>query len=405
MGRFSERLREDIAERRSAQRHLGLYADQLERANDQLGRSVERLEAIGEIARAVGDEPDLERVLSLVLAHAREIVAAQTVAVYLLDGSDLVAVATDGLPSDLRRRLPVAGPLFQQVLSDGRARRATAAEHPSELAQLRPQSRTAILAPLAYRGDVAGVLVGLDRADGRPFDAEDEELLMSVAASAATAVATVRSVAEARLRVSLEASEQARARWARELHDETLQGLTGARMVLSAGLARDHLEALREAAQAADGHLGEEIRKLRELIAELRPAALDDLGLGPAIDSLAKRQAATGRFSMATEVVLDGQERLSRDTENAIYRIVQEALNNAVKHADARSVRLRVEQFADHLEISVEDDGRGFDPDCVREGFGITGMRERALLEGGRLTVTSSDGGPTAVTADLPLPA
>ena len=71
------------------------------------------------------------------------------------------------------------------------------------------------------------------------FEDEDEQLLMSIAASAATAVATARSVAAARLRLSLEAADQARARWARELHDETLQGLTGVRMVLSAGLARD----------------------------------------------------------------------------------------------------------------------------------------------------------------------
>jgi signal transduction histidine kinase len=404
VGRFSERLREDIAQRRSAQRHLGLYADQLERANHHLVRSVERLEAIGEIARAVGDETDLERVLSLVLTHAREIVAAETVVVYLLEGSELVAVATDGLPGDLRRRVPATGSLLGEVLNGGGARRATGDAPGSGLPRLRPHTRTAIFAPLAVRGEIVGVLAGLDRADGQPFEADDEELLMSVAASAATAVTTVRSVAAARLRVSLEASEQARARWARELHDETLQGLTGARMVLSAGLARDQLGPLRAAAQTADSHLGEEIRKLRELIAELRPAALDDLGLGPAIESLAKRQATIGSFSMAVELDLDGRERLGRDTENAIYRIVQEALNNAVKHAGARSVRLRVRALPDRVRISVEDDGCGFDPARAPAGFGITGMRERALLEGGELTVTSTVGGPTAVTAVLPLP-
>ena len=127
---------------------------------------------------------------------------------------------------------------------------------------------------------------------------------MSVAASAATAVATARSVAAARLRLSVEAADQARARWARELHDETLQGLTGVRMVLSAGLARDDFDALRRAAETADAHLAEEMRKLRDLIAELRPAALDDLGLGPAIESLAKRQAAIGGFAVELDVEL-----------------------------------------------------------------------------------------------------
>ncbi len=90
-----------------------------------------------------------------------------------------------------------------------------------------PGAGEALLVPLIFRGETLGVLAGIDREDGRAFDDEDEQLLMSVAASAATAVATARSVAAERLRLSLEAAEQARARWARELHDETLQGLTG----------------------------------------------------------------------------------------------------------------------------------------------------------------------------------
>jgi len=403
VGRFSERLRQDVLERRRAERYLSLYADQLERANHHLARSVERLEAIGEIARALGDETDLERVLSLILAHGREIVAARALVVYLLDGDELAAAGTDALPDDLERRVPVAGSLLGEVVRTRRPCRATADATRSHLSQL-GAARTAIVVPLVFRGEVLGVLAGIDNPDGRAFEAEDEELLMSVAASAATAVATVRSVAAARLRLSLEAADQARARWARELHDETLQGLTGARMVLSAGLARGELGALQQAAESADAHLGEEVRKLRALIAELRPAALDDLGLGPAIESLAKRQAAIGRFSVDVKVALNGTERLARDTENAIYRIAQEALNNAAKHAHASLVSVRVDQAADHLEISVRDDGCGFEPERVQGGFGLTGMRERAVLEGGHLSITSSDGGPTCVTAVLPLP-
>jgi signal transduction histidine kinase len=258
--------------------------------------------------------------------------------------------------------------------------------------------------PLVFRGEPLGVLAGINGEGEREFGEEDEQLLMSVAASAATAVATARSVAAARLRLSVEAADQARARWARELHDETLQGLTGARMVLSAGIARGDLDALRSASAAADAHLAEEMRKLRDLIAELRPAALDDLGLGPAIESLAKRQAAIGGFGVQLDVELESDRRLNRDTETAIYRIVQEALSNAVKHAGAAGVSLRVTQLPDRVQVAVEDDGGGFDPDAVHAGFGLTGMRERALLAGGRLWVTSAEGGPTRVAAVLPLP-
>ncbi len=182
------------------------------------------------------------------------------------------------------------------------------------------------------------MLAGINGDGERAFDEEDEQLLMSVAASAATAVATARSVAAARLRLSVEAADQARARWARELHDETLQGLTGVRMVLSAGLARDDGAALRRAADTADAHLGEEMRKLRDLIAELRPAALDDLGLGPAIESLAKRQAAIAGFAVDVAVDLESERRLAPDTETAIYRI---APGGAEQRGQARRRRAR----------------------------------------------------------------
>jgi signal transduction histidine kinase len=404
VGRYSERLRQDIVRRRDAQRDLALYADQLEDSNRGLARSVERLEAFAEIARAVGGETDLDRVLSLILAHGREIVTARTLMVYLPDGKELVAVRGSAARSDSQPRLSVTGSLAGEVMQSRRPRRLGSEASPDQLNQLSPDARAAILVPLVFRGETLGVLAAVNGSEQRPFQEEDEQLLMSVAASAATAVATARSVAAARLRLSLEAADKARARWARELHDETLQGLIGARMVLTAGLAGKDPQALRHAAESADAHLGEEMRKLRDLIAELRPAALDDLGLGPAIESLARRQAAIGGFSVDVELELGPDRRLARDTETAIYRIVQEALSNAVKHARAERATLRVRHREDRVEITVEDDGEGFDPTQVPAGFGLTGMRERALLTGGRLNVLSEAGGPTCVTAVLPLP-
>src|SRR5207253_10937416 len=129
----------------------------------------------------------------------------------------------------------------------------------ARLRQLARDATAAFRVPLFFRGEPLGVLAGINGPGERAFSEEDEQLLMSVAASAATAVATARSVAAARLRLSVEAADQARARWARELHDETLQGLTGVRMVLSAGLARDDLAALHGAAETADAHLAEEM--------------------------------------------------------------------------------------------------------------------------------------------------
>jgi signal transduction histidine kinase len=400
VGHFSERLRQDIAARRRAQHHLAVYADQLERANEHLAQSVLRLEAFADIARAVGGETNLERVLGLILAQGQEIIGARRLLIWLPDGDELVAVSPAPEP---RARLPRHGSLAGEVLASERPRRLTAEQYPAELAELRPDASAAILVPLVFRGEALGVLAGIDRTDGREFQQEDEQLLLSVAASAATAVATARSVAAERLQLSLAAAEQARARWARELHDETLQGLTGVRMVLGAGLAREDSAALRRAAESADAHLAAEMRSLRDLITELRPAALDDLGLGPAIESLAKRQAAAGGFNVTVELELDAAAR-PRETEITIYRVVQEALSNIVKHADAERAFVAVRQSAARIDLTVQDDGRGFVPTDTREGFGLAGMRERALLVGAQLTVTSSAGGPTCVSASLPVP-
>jgi signal transduction histidine kinase len=403
VGRFSDRLRNDIAERRRAQRDLSLYAEQLGRANQQLAQSVERLEAFAEIARAVGGETDLERVLSLILAHGREILAARRLLVCLPDGEQLVAITYDRRSAQEQLRFAVHDSLGGGVLCSGEPLRVTREDRAAGLEQLLPGAAAALLVPLRFRGETLGVLAGIDRNDGRPFDDEDEQLLLSVATSAATAVATARSVAAERLRLSIDAAEQARARWARELHDQTLQGLTGARMVLSAGLAREDPGALRRAAETADAYIGVEMRSLRDLITELRPAALDDLGLGPAIESLATRQAAAAGFALDMDVEL-GVSARPREVEDTIYRIVQEALSNVARHSEAQRARLHVHQLPQRVEVTVQDDGCGFVVGGPSEGFGLIGMRERAHLLGGELSLSSARGGPTSVRVVLPLP-
>jgi GAF domain-containing protein len=134
------------------------------------------------------------------------------------------------------------------------------------------ESGRALIAPLLFRGDPLGVVVALDRVgDPGRFDVEHQRLLEAFAASAATGVATARSMAEERLQNTIDAAEQERSRWARELHDETLQALAVLRMGLSSALREDSPEALEEAGQAAVGQIDGEIDKLRRLITELRP--------------------------------------------------------------------------------------------------------------------------------------
>jgi signal transduction histidine kinase len=264
----------------------------------------------------------------------------------------------------------------------------------------------AVLAALSFRSETFGVVALIDRLsdDGPAFDEEDEELLESVAASAATAVITAQSVARERLRDSIAASDEARRRWARELHDETLQGLAGLRMLLSSALRTGSPDKLRDAVGDAVDLTKGEIDSLRGLIAELRPAALDELGLEPALEHLAERSAATGiEVSTRFELTSRSPSRLAPETESTIYRVVQEALTNVAKHAGAEHVEVAVERSNGSVHVQVTDDGCGFDPgapDCT--GLGLVGMRERVELAGGALAIESQPAGPTVVRALVP---
>jgi len=148
-----------------------------------------------------------------------------------------------------------------------------------------------------------------------------------------------------------------------------------------------------------------EIANLRAIITELRPAALDELGLGVAIEALLDRHREQSGFQVDGQLTLPGpaaeEERLGQDLETTAYRMVQEALTNIAKHARAEQVRVLVSVSDGELRIEVQDDGVGFDPDSSDVGFGLAGMHERASLAGGTLSVESGRHG-TLVRASLP---
>ncbi|MET0817014.1 MAG: GAF domain-containing protein [Solirubrobacteraceae bacterium] len=378
------RLHEDAARRRA-----------------EAERAVRRLEATSAIARAVGSETDLEHVLELIVKRGRALLDARAVVLLLAESEQLQLAAGAGQVSStaIGSRFPLAGSAAGEVLFSGRPRRLD--DVPSQLGQLGISgATTALLVPLVYRNAPLGLLAAFDRFAGAPaFDEEEERLFQAFAASAATAVATARSVAEDRLRHSIAAGEQERRRWARELHDETLQGLGGLQVLLSSALRRADPEGLEQSVREAIDYIGTEIDGLRTLITELRPAALDEIGLAPAIESLGRRLAAVEGLEVDVEVEVGG--RLDPEVETTVYRIVQEALTNIAKHAHAESVQIRVALDFDAVRIEVTDDGRGFDPDARVEGFGLVGMSERVALAHGQLEIDSAVGS-TVVRATLP---
>jgi len=204
------------------------------------------------------------------------------------------------------------------------------------------------------------------------------------------------------------AQEEERGRISRELHDEVGQQVTALMLGLKA-LEADPLSVqtgrkLRELRAAAE-QVG---REIHQLASELRPASLDELGLSRALSGYLDGWAE--RSGTAVDLLCSGidEPRLPSVIETTLYRVVQEAMNNVFKHAAAESVSVSIERRGGMVLAIVEDDGRGFDSDAPPSNnparLGIAGMRERAIIAGGRLTLESSAGGGTTVRLQLPIP-
>jgi signal transduction histidine kinase len=376
-----------------------LYED-TERRRHLLERAVTSLEAARDITDAITSASDLDRILELIVKRGRALVDARSLLILLREGDDLVVAASAGHARGARgHRLPVARSTSGQVLQRGRPERigdvgARLRIGPDELGVR--EARTALLVPVIHRGTGLGVLAAFDRGPERePFTEEDEQLLRSFANSAANAVALNRSVEADRLRSAIAGADEERKRWARELHDQTLQSLGGLRVSLASSLGGDDAAAKDERIRQAIEDIELEISNLRRIISDLRPSLLDDLGLVPAIDAMLERWREAG-LEVTSEIVLapkSTEAELDPQLETTAYRVVQEAVTNVAKHAQAKSVRVSLAFAGDELVIEVQDDGVGFDPSERTSGFGLAGMRERVYLAGGSLDIHAADPG------------
>jgi signal transduction histidine kinase len=386
----------------------------LDAQHTELRRTVDALDATMQIARALGGETDLTLILGLVAKRGRALVSARALVIeYEQEGKIVVAAGAGELPDglvgqrvDLKDSLAGAALRISKTLRlEDQANRARYERH--GLGRLGVRANGGLVVPLVFRGRGYGVLIAVDRLEGGPaFSSEDQRLLEAFAASAATAVATAVTVEAERRRQRIAAAEQERAHWARELHDETLQNLAAVRLGLAAQLQESRPRTVIEAIREAVAELEREIQTLRALVTDLRPAALDDLGAQAAIEDLAERARGRGlEVELAIDLAYEQGRHPTRhvtEVETAMYRIVQEALNNAAKHGHASLARVEVVEDASTVRMTVRDDGRGFDPTAQTAGFGLVGMRERVELLHGSLEVKSSPGHGTTIEITVP---
>ena len=387
-----------------------LYRSATER-RDELQRAVAGFEAALAVARAVGGETELGRILELIVKRGRALVNARSMFVALESGGRLTvdAVAGELERSMERQAVDVADTPAADVLTFHQPVHLVGEGDATITVFEGMDARAALLVPLVFRGVAVGVLGALDPASGADcFTPEDARILESFASSGATAVATGRNVAEERARRAIEASEGERRRWARELHDETLQDMASLKMILSTARRSDDQAKVGRILDQAIEQLTVGIASLRQLITDLRPPILDEAGVQPALEHLVQRLGLISDLDVRMNVDLaynSGRRshRLDPAVEDALFRVVQEALNNVMKHAHAKAVDVSIVETGNRIDIHIADDGVGLPEHRETGGFGLLGMNERIGLAGGAIQIVNREGGGTEIRAWVPV--
>jgi signal transduction histidine kinase len=359
--------------------------------------------------------------LRLMADRGLALLDASTLLVVIEERGELRVAASSGAGAVRLRIIPVQDSALGAIYTAGKpiVIERPRGQEAAWLHELGLEARAVLIEPLNMEAHGGGLIIALRSDNG--FRGPDRQALSAFAASVSQRLAAERSVEIERLRYGMEARERERTRWAREIHDESIQGIGALRLQLANARDLDDKQALTEAVAAVLEGLGTEIDQLRHLITELRPAALDDLGLAAALEALARRAQAIEGLEVKTEIALaqvagegtyDGDaRRLDPELESTIYRIVQEALTNVSRHAQAGKAVIDVSERDGTIVASVTDDGQGL-PDASRlgprgdgleGGFGMSGMRERAELVGGELEFMGAPGGGTTVRLTVPL--
>jgi len=373
-------------------------------------RWLRQLESLNEIGNALAAQLELEPLLAMVATRLRELVSARLVLIALPDTEDALRVAAadgDIASTQVGTRLELHGSKVGRVLERGRSERVDSVLDDPEVDQRTARElgiTTALYVPLIVHGEAIGVVAAHDKlGDDGHFDDDDLRLSESLAARAAIAVDLSERVTRDGMRKVVEAQELERTRLARELHDETGQALTSILLGLkSLEQALDSDEG-REGVASLRDLVVSTLQDVRRLAVELRPSALDDFGLAPALERLVDTYGRQAAVPVHLEIRL-GDERLPAEVETTLYRMVQEALTNVAKHADATSISILLTRTAASVRLVVEDDGAGFEPGGARDGgLGLPGMRERVALLDGRLRIESAHGKGTTLVAEVPV--
>jgi signal transduction histidine kinase len=402
--------------------HNARLADKEREAQAAARRQLERLMTITKITERLLGATELSGVLRVVVEAAGRLCNASGSVVGLIDdeGSRITAVASEGEPrgyferfdsrlldNEYLSRTPTGQAIVQRtpvVVEDYAIWPNT---HPDQEETIRLGVHAFVVAPLLIGGKPIGAL-WVNDTKPRPFKTEDVLLVQALADQAALAIEHARLIQRGQDAVVLEE----RARLARDLHDSVTQSVFSLGMMARAaqtqysrgsdrlGTTLDRIATLSQDA----------LREMRALLFELQPAGLADDGIGPALHKLA--EAIRTRLDLDVRCKGGTDLRFAPEIETAVFRIAQEALGNATKHARATSITVSLRESSSHLRLTVSDNGVGFDTrapatitsDGRQGGMGMRTMRERAAATGINLRIRSRLGRGTTVVVEAPIP-
>jgi signal transduction histidine kinase len=364
--------------------------------------------AMSDAVLAIARERSVDTVLQRIVHSARELVQARYAALGVPDGQgNFARFITSGMSEETIAAmgpLPRTHGLLGAMLESDDSYRTTDIKRDPRFRGWWPSAHPVMSSflgvPIVSRDEVVGAFYLTDKENDADFTAGDQDLIEMLAPHAALAMENARLSERSR---ELSIVEE-RNRLARDLHDSLVQKLFG--VVLAAKSASTLLERDAGQARAQVDRLGElaqdAIAELRSLVFQLRPAAIETEGLAAA---LRKHVEVLRRVHpIRLELELAGTPRLRPEVDEEVFRIAQEALHNALRHARAKRIWVRLEENGRGLGLSVADDGVGFDPGAAAlraRRLGLTSMEERARELGGRLEIESAPGAGTSVRLEV----
>lgn len=394
---------------------------------DRARQRVEDLTIMNEVSQSITKSLHLDQLLSSVANSLTKMIGASNCYIFSVDDKRnvLYGVAASDQKGDAVRKVEIK-------MNENAILPLTAREQHSFMIENAPQdsrvskkwidlfkSRSLLSVPLIIKERVIGVLLLDETRYFRQFTPEEIQKVITLANQVSIAIenATLyQSVTKHMERLQTLSSaivniqEEERRRIAQELHDEAGQALTGIKMSLE-GIEKElgPETAVKDRIEEVKSQVGKIMEELRRLSYDLRPAILDELGLVPTLRWYIEEY--TKRTRTAVHLQTSGlQKRLSAKIEILLYRIVQEALTNAAKHAEAESVILSLEKKDVHVHLYITDDGKGFEvkryfssSPMVRRGLGILGMKERVELAGGTFFIDSDPGQGTRISIKVPI--